>query len=186
MGPPDRGFLRTLTLSRNAGPKPRYPFRPIERTEPTTLENGPTPPLHGINAVLIRIIARFLRAVFHGKRYVLHARTTPSWADVVDRMTARGIRWFATATTVAEALQAEAAGAGAIIAQGSEAGGHRGAFYADRPSAQMCGLMALVPAVCEVVTVPVIATGRVASWPRLPLTHRQCKSGQPFCAGPKS
>ena len=74
--------------------------------------------------------------------------------DVVDRMKARNIRWFASATTVAEALQAEAAGADAIIAQGSEAGGHRRAFYADRASAQICGLMALVPAVCEAVCVP--------------------------------
>ncbi|MEI4263344.1 NAD(P)H-dependent flavin oxidoreductase [Roseovarius sp. D0-M9] len=82
--------------------------------------------------------------------------------DVVDRMKARGIRWFATATTVAEALQAEAAGADAIIAQGSEAGGHRGAFDADRANAQMCGLMALVPAVRDAVSVPVIATGGIA------------------------
>lgn len=82
--------------------------------------------------------------------------------DVVDRMKAKGIRWFATATTVAEALQAEAAGADAIIAQGSEAGGHRGAFNAERASAQMCGLMALVPAVRDAVSVPVIATGGIA------------------------
>ena len=43
-------------------------------------------------------------------------------------MKARGIRWFATVTTVREALEAEAAGADAIVAQGMEAGGHRGAF----------------------------------------------------------
>lgn len=82
--------------------------------------------------------------------------------EVVDRMKARGIRWFATATTIAEALQAEAAGADAIIAQGSEAGGHRGAFDADRADAQMCGSMALVPAIHDAVGVPVIATGGIA------------------------
>lgn len=82
--------------------------------------------------------------------------------DVVDRMKASGIRWFATATTVAEALQAEAAGADAIIAQGSEAGGHRGAFDAEKANAQMCGLMALVPAIRDAVDVPVIATGGIA------------------------
>ncbi len=82
--------------------------------------------------------------------------------DVVDRMKARGIHWFATATTVAEARQAEGAGADAIIAQGSEAGGHRGAFDADRAKAQMCGLMALVPAIRDAVGVPVIATGGIA------------------------
>jgi nitronate monooxygenase len=83
-------------------------------------------------------------------------------ADVVDRMKTKGIRWFATATTVSEALQAEAAGADAVIAQGSEAGGHRGAFEADRANAQMCGLMALVPAVHDAVSVPVVATGGIA------------------------
>ena len=49
----------------------------------------------------------------------------------VSEMKERGILWFATATTVAEARAAEAAGADAIIAQGMEAGGHRGAFHAD-------------------------------------------------------
>ncbi|SFH55854.1 nitronate monooxygenase [Palleronia marisminoris] len=81
---------------------------------------------------------------------------------VVDRMKAGGISWFATATTVAEALQAEAAGADAIIAQGSEAGGHRGAFNADKANAQMCGSMALVPAIHDAVGVPVIAAGGMA------------------------
>ena len=46
----------------------------------------------------------------------------------VERLKARGIAWFANATTVAEAKAAEAAGADAIVAQGMEAGGHRGAF----------------------------------------------------------
>ena len=48
--------------------------------------------------------------------------------EFVARMKARGIRWFATVTTVREALEAEAAGADAMVAQGMEAGGHRGAF----------------------------------------------------------
>src|SRR5947209_13203769 len=51
-------------------------------------------------------------------------------AEFVARMKQRGIVWFATASTVAEALSAQAAGADVIIAQGAEAGGHRGAFSA--------------------------------------------------------
>ena len=51
--------------------------------------------------------------------------------EFVERMKAKGIAWFANATTVAEASAAEAAGADVIVAQGMEAGGHRGAF--DRP-----------------------------------------------------
>src|SRR5579863_9257065 len=62
----------------------------------------------------------------------------------VSAMKAQGILWFANATTVAEAQAAEAAGADAIIAQGMEAGGHRGAFQANHAERQMVGLIALL------------------------------------------
>ena len=80
----------------------------------------------------------------------------------VSEMKAHGILWFATATTVAEAKAAEAAGADAIIAQGMEAGGHRGAHRADEAERQMVGLMALVPQVVDAVAVPIIAAGGIA------------------------
>jgi nitronate monooxygenase len=80
----------------------------------------------------------------------------------VSEMKAHGILWFATATTVAEAKAAEAAGADAVIAQGMEAGGHRGAFHADEAERQMVGLMALLPQVVDAVSVPVIAAGGIA------------------------
>ncbi|HLJ70873.1 MAG TPA: nitronate monooxygenase [Roseiarcus sp.] len=80
----------------------------------------------------------------------------------VERMKARGVRWFATATTVAEAKAAEAAGADAIVAQGMEAGGHRGAFDPAKAEAAMVGLFALLPAIADAVKVPVIATGGIA------------------------
>jgi nitronate monooxygenase len=70
--------------------------------------------------------------------------------------------WFANATTVAEAKAAEEAGADVIVAQGMEAGGHRGAFHADEAERQMVGLMALLPQVVDAVTVPVVATGGIA------------------------
>jgi nitronate monooxygenase len=77
-------------------------------------------------------------------------------------MKARGILWFATVTTVAEARAAEAAGADAVIAQGMEAGGHRGAFHVDQAEDQMVGLIALLPQLFDAVTVPVIAAGGIA------------------------
>ncbi|MBM3522212.1 MAG: nitronate monooxygenase [Alphaproteobacteria bacterium] len=80
----------------------------------------------------------------------------------VARMKASGIRWFATATTVAEAREAEAAGADAIVAQGMEAGGHRGTFDAAGAEMRMIGLMALLPAIVDAVSVPVVATGGIA------------------------
>ena len=53
--------------------------------------------------------------------------------DFVRRLKERGIAWFATVTTVEEALAAQAAGADVIVAQGMEAGGHRGTFDDARP-----------------------------------------------------
>lgn len=82
--------------------------------------------------------------------------------DVVTEMKARGIKWFATATTVAEARAAAEAGADVIVAQGMEAGGHRGAFEADNASSALVGLFALLPAVVDAVDVPVVATGGIA------------------------
>jgi nitronate monooxygenase len=80
----------------------------------------------------------------------------------VGAMKDRGISWFAVATTVAEARTAEAAGADAIVAQGMEAGGHRGAFDATRAERQLVGLMSLLPTVVDSVRVPVIAAGGIA------------------------
>jgi len=82
--------------------------------------------------------------------------------EFVREMKARGILWFATTTTVAEAKAAEAAGADAIIAQGMEAGGHRGAFIAGEAERRMVGLFALLPQVADAVSLPVIATGGIA------------------------
>lgn len=79
----------------------------------------------------------------------------------VSELKAKGILWFANATTVAEAMAAQAAGADAIVAQGMEAGGHRGTFRAEEAEAQMVGLMALLPQICDAVTVPVIAAGGI-------------------------
>ncbi len=80
----------------------------------------------------------------------------------VQALKARGIAWFAVATTVAEAVAAEGAGADAIVAQGAEAGGHRGAFDPSLAERQSVGTFALVPAVADAVRIPVVATGGIA------------------------
>ncbi len=80
----------------------------------------------------------------------------------VARLKARNILWFANVSTVAEARAAEAAGADVIVAQGMEAGGHRGCFDAASAERQMVGLFALLPAVVDAVRLPVVATGGIA------------------------
>jgi nitronate monooxygenase len=80
----------------------------------------------------------------------------------VEQLRRAGITWFATVTTVAEARAAEAAGADVIVAQGAEAGGHRGAFDATQAQHQAVGLFALLPQVVDAVRVPVVAAGGIA------------------------
>ena len=82
--------------------------------------------------------------------------------EFISRLKARGIKWFANISTVAEALAAEAAGADVVVAQGMEAGGHRGCFDAARAEREMVGLFALLPAVVDAVRIPVVATGGIA------------------------
>lgn len=77
------------------------------------------------------------------------------------RAQACGAKIIASATTVDEALWLEAQGVDAIIAQGVEAGGHRGIFLTDDLSTQI-GTFALVPQVVRAVKVPVIAAGGIA------------------------
>jgi nitronate monooxygenase len=80
----------------------------------------------------------------------------------IAKMKTQGITYLATVTTVAEARAAEDAGADVIVAQGMEAGGHRGAFNAADAEQKLVGLLSLLPAVVDVVKVPVIATGGIA------------------------
>ena len=80
----------------------------------------------------------------------------------VARMKAKGIKWFATVTTVSEAKVAESAGADAVIAQGMEAGGHRSAFDVTQAETHLVGLFSLLPGVADALKIPVVATGGIA------------------------
>ncbi len=79
---------------------------------------------------------------------------------LVERVKATGAKVLSSATTVAEAVWLEEHGCDAIIAQGAEAGGHRGNFLSDDMATQV-GTFALVPQVVDAVTVPVIAAGGI-------------------------
>lgn len=82
-------------------------------------------------------------------------------ADLLARVKAMGAKTFCSATTVAEALWLEAQGIDAVIAQGVEAGGHRGMFLTDDLTTQI-GTFALLPQIVRAVKVPVIAAGGIA------------------------
>jgi nitronate monooxygenase len=80
---------------------------------------------------------------------------------LVARVKSWGSMILASATTVDEACWLEAHGADAIIAQGLEAGGHRGIFLTDDLTTQV-GTLALLPQIVKAVRVPVIAAGGIA------------------------
>ena len=82
-------------------------------------------------------------------------------ADLLERVRGWGARVLSTATTVDEARWLEARGVDAVIAQGVEAGGHRGNFLSDDLDSQV-GTLALVPQIVRAVKVPVIASGGIA------------------------
>jgi len=80
--------------------------------------------------------------------------------DILEDCRANHIVTIGTATTTEEAAALEAAGVDAIVASGFEAGGHRGSFL--RPAEDsLTGSLSLVPQICEVVEVPVIAAGGI-------------------------
>jgi nitronate monooxygenase len=81
--------------------------------------------------------------------------------SLVDRLKAVGCVIFSSATTVTEARWLEDHGVDAVIAQGAEAGGHRGMFLTTEPASQL-GTLVLVPQVVDAVKVPVIAAGGIA------------------------
>jgi nitronate monooxygenase len=81
-------------------------------------------------------------------------------ADAITAIKNCGLFLMGTATTVDEALALERAGVNAIVAQGSEAGGHRGTFSGDF-NAGMIGTISLVPQVVDAVRVPVVASGGI-------------------------
>ena len=82
-------------------------------------------------------------------------------AELLARVRAWGAKVLASATTVDEARWLVDHGADAVIAQGVEAGGHRGIFLSDDLTTQM-GTFALLPQIVRAVSVPVIAAGGIA------------------------
>lgn len=81
-------------------------------------------------------------------------------AEWVEKLHAVGTVLMGTATTVSEAVALEQAGIDMVVAQGSEAGGHRGTFL-EPVENSLTGTLALVPQIVDAVQVPVIASGGI-------------------------
>jgi nitronate monooxygenase len=81
-------------------------------------------------------------------------------AESMQSLKQKRIFVMGTATTVNEAIELEKSGVDAIVAQGSEAGGHRGTFQGD-PNASLIGTISLVPQVVDAVQIPVVASGGI-------------------------
>ena len=119
--------------------------------DPNALPAGPT--RAPFNHEAAEVLAEFKPAVvsFHFG--------LPS-EDLLARVRSWGAKILSSATTVSEARWLEARGVDAIIAQGLEAGGHRGMFLSDDLHSQV-GTLALVPQIVQAVKVPVIAAGGI-------------------------
>jgi len=82
--------------------------------------------------------------------------------NMIEQAKSLGIQIVSMVTSVQEALLAEQAGCDAIVAQGTEAGGHRGTFNVnDKPMGNNIGTIALVPQIVDQVNIPVIASGGI-------------------------
>lgn len=80
--------------------------------------------------------------------------------SVVAELKQHNIMLIGTATTVKEAIEVEKSGMDIVVAQGSEAGGHRGSFMNEEQE-NLIGLMSLIPQVADNVNIPVIAAGGI-------------------------
>src|SRR5439155_20422313 len=129
-----------------------------KRLAPYYAELGVAAP--GSSAILGPFNAEMCDAAIEVKPEIVSFHFGLPEASLVKRVKAAGCIILSSATTVAEARWLEDHGADAIIAQGAEAGGHRGMFLTTEVATQV-GTLALVPQVVDAVKVPVIAAGGI-------------------------
>lgn len=137
---------------------PRNPGAAVNRVAPYFAELGLPPPT--VPTVAPDTFEAQLAAVLDSGASVFSFTFGLFPASAIEAVKRRGMFVMGTATTIDEAVALEKSGVDAIVAQGSEAGGHRGTF-AGEPDSGMVGTMALVPQMVDAVRVPVVASGGI-------------------------
>jgi nitronate monooxygenase len=132
----------------------------IERLKPYYEECGLGAPAASLPAMGPGFDAAKLELVLKMKPPVVSFHFGIPEASMIARLKQAGIIVLSTATTVAEARSLAAGGVDAVIAQGWEAGGHRGSHRPTEPGDGV-GTMALVPQVADAIDLPVIAAGGI-------------------------
>jgi nitronate monooxygenase len=142
-------------------PDPQTEARWRDRLAPYYAEAGIDPSAVPAGQVRAPFDATLWAAVEETRPAVVSFHFGLPTAELLSRVKAAGALILASATTVAEARWLEQHGVDAIIAQGREAGGHRGMFLSDDVDAQP-GLISLLPQVRDAVRVPVVAAGGIS------------------------
>jgi nitronate monooxygenase len=154
----DRPYGVNLFVALPVPEMPRDAQRAIDRLVPFHAELGLAPPTLP-NDVKEPFAEQFPAVLESGAKVFSFTFGIPP-REAIAAAKARGITVVGTATTVPEAVQLQEAGVDAVVAQGSEAGAHRGTFASPFEMA-MIGTMALVPQVANAIDVPVIASGGI-------------------------
>jgi len=136
----------------------RDPQRALDRVAPFFAEVGLPPPAAPVAPA--DVFAQQLAAVLESGASVFSFTFGMLQPREIEAAKGRGMVVGGTATTVEEGIALEKAGVDFLVAQGSEAGGHRGSFAADFESS-MVGTVALVPQLVDAVRVPVVASGGI-------------------------
>ncbi len=156
----NRGFAMNFFCHRDPEPDPAAQERWVQRLASYYSELGVEPPTSAApaRAPFDEAFCALVEEV-RPKAVSFHFGLPP---DVLfERVRKIGTTILSSATTVREARWLEERGVDAIIAQGAEAGGHRGMFLTEDVEAQI-GTFALVPQIVDAVSLPVIAAGGIA------------------------
>ena len=157
----DAPFNVNFFCHADPAPDPQAETRWRDRLSPYYAEAGIDPSAVPAGQVRAPFDAALCAAVEEARPAVVSFHFGLPTPELLSRVKAAGALVLASATTVAEARWLEQHGVDAVIAQGREAGGHRGMFLSGDIDAQP-GLISLLPQVRDAVRVPVVAAGGIS------------------------